>query len=112
MVAPSVSFSDSVRKALAEAKEELEALYGDRLRKLVVYGSQARGDARPDSDVDLMIILDGQVDPAKEADRTSELVMRIAGRHSVVLSPLHMSKDEFLEDRPLPSAARREGVAI
>lgn len=45
-------FSSPVREALADAKSALEEIYGDRLKRLIVYGSQARGEARPDSDVD------------------------------------------------------------
>jgi predicted nucleotidyltransferase len=47
-----------VRRALAEAKERLRATYGDRLRRVVLYGSYARGDATADSDVDLLVVLD------------------------------------------------------
>ncbi|MGI5820208.1 MAG: nucleotidyltransferase family protein [Armatimonadota bacterium] len=37
-------------EALRELKRELEALYGDRLRGLFLFGSHARGDAHPESD--------------------------------------------------------------
>lgn len=52
MSTTSPPFSKSVREALVEAKQKLEDLYGDRLKRVIVYGSQARGEARPDSDVD------------------------------------------------------------
>jgi len=109
---PEPPFSQPVRRALDDAKQALEEIYGDRLRHLIVYGSQARGEARPDSDVDLMIVLDGAVDPAVEAERTSALVVRLAGTHGVAISPLHLSDDAFRRDRPLPRAARREGISL
>ena len=40
---------------LKEIKVRLSAAYGERLRGVVLYGSQARGDARPDSDVDILV---------------------------------------------------------
>jgi len=83
-------FSSPVREALADAKSALEEIYSDRLKKLIVYGSHARGEARPDSDVDLMIVLRGKVYPDEEAQRTSRLVIRLAGEHGVALSPLHL----------------------
>ena len=67
-------FSTPVRRALADAESALKEIYGDRLKKLIVYGSQARGDARPDSDVDLMVVLSGKVHPDEEAQRTSRLL--------------------------------------
>lgn len=108
----SLPFSKSLQGALAEAKQALEEIYGDRLRELIVYGSQARGEANPDSDVDLMIVLEGEVDPAVEARRTSQLVIRIAAEHGIALSPLHLSEENFRRDRPLPRAARREGIKL
>lgn len=37
---------------------EIKKLYGVHLRKVILYGSYARGDFRPDSDVDILILLD------------------------------------------------------
>ncbi len=62
------SVSPSLQPALAEARQRLEALYGDRLRRVILYGSQARGEARPKghpsggSDVDLLVVLDGPIE--------------------------------------------------
>ncbi|WP_240333783.1 nucleotidyltransferase domain-containing protein [Salinibacter ruber] len=78
----------------------------------MVYGSQARGEARPDSDVDLMIVLGGKVYPDEEAQRTSQLVIRLASEYGVALSPLHLSEENFERDRPLPRAARRALMRI
>jgi predicted nucleotidyltransferase len=111
-MADSLPFSPPVQEALADAKSALEEIYGDRLKRLIVYGSQARGEARPDSDVDLMIVLGGKVRPDEEAQRTSRLVIRLASEYGVALSPLHLSEENFERDRPLPRAARREGVVL
>ncbi len=54
--------SPTLRKALTEAKAQLATIYGDRLRRVVLYGSRARGDARPDSDVDLLVVLEAPVE--------------------------------------------------
>jgi len=105
-------FSDAVREALGTAKARLREIYGDRLTRLIVYGSQARGEAHDDSDVDLMIVLGGEVDPDEEARRTSSLVMQVAGTYGVALSPIHLSEEHFRRDRPLPRAARREGISL
>jgi predicted nucleotidyltransferase len=56
----------SRRELLAEIKERLSAAYGDRLRGVVLYGSEARGDARPESDIDVLVLLDGPIDYGKE----------------------------------------------
>src|SRR5207247_1562686 len=43
---------------LRRLRSELERLYGDRLERVRLYGSRARGDARPDSDWDVAVILE------------------------------------------------------
>jgi uncharacterized protein len=44
---------------LSHLADHYRALLGERLIGLVLYGSRARGTARPDSDVDLMLIAQG-----------------------------------------------------
>ena len=44
-------------KVLADLRRGLSSLYGDRLVKLILFGSRARGDARPDSDYDIAVFL-------------------------------------------------------
>ncbi len=47
---------------LKQAKERLENVYGDRFHGLLLYGSEARGEAEPDSDIDLLVLLDGPIE--------------------------------------------------
>ena len=50
---------------IRQIKSVLQHALGDRLRGVVLYGSEARGDAGPDSDIDLLVLLDGPPqDPA------------------------------------------------
>ena len=48
---------------LADLRRQLQELYGGRLVKLLLYGSQARGDARPWSDLDLLVGFDQPLAP-------------------------------------------------
>ena len=45
---------------LAKFRDALTALYGDRIERVVLYGSRARGDAREDSDYDIALFLKGE----------------------------------------------------
>jgi len=57
---------------LKELRTRFERLYGERLLNMVLYGSQARGDADAGSDIDVMVVLDGTVDPCLEIARTED----------------------------------------
>ena len=46
---------------LGRIQERLEAAHRDRLRGVVLYGSEARGDAAPDSDIDVLVLLEGPI---------------------------------------------------
>ena len=47
---------------LRRVKSALEEAFPKRLRGVILYGSEARGEADPDSDIDLLVLLDGQTD--------------------------------------------------
>jgi predicted nucleotidyltransferase len=47
-----------VQLALDELVEGVVARVGDRVDSITLFGSHARGDARPDSDVDVFIVVD------------------------------------------------------
>lgn len=46
------------RAVAGELKERLLAAGGDHVRRIIVYGSRARGDAHPESDMDVAVIVD------------------------------------------------------
>ena len=64
-----VSMTTIVNPILQMFREALDAMYGDRIERVVLYGSQARGDARPDSDYDVAVFLKAFSDRWAELDR-------------------------------------------
>ncbi|MBV5347741.1 nucleotidyltransferase domain-containing protein, partial [bacterium] len=54
---------------LSKFRAALDALYGERIERVVLYGSRARGDARPDSDYDVAVFLEDLDNRWAEADR-------------------------------------------
>jgi len=54
---------------LRRVKSILQETYGERLRGVILYGSEARGTAEPDSDIDLLVLLEGPLDYWQESHR-------------------------------------------
>lgn len=52
----------NTEQLLKRIKALLEEAYGDRLEGVVLYGSEARGEADVDSDIDVLVILKGPVE--------------------------------------------------
>ena len=102
-----------VQSVLVELRRRLEPLYGDRLVQLVLYGSQARGDAEPGSDIDVLVVLRGLVNPGQEISKTGKITASLSLSCDVVISCVFLSDEEFArEQSPLLLNARREGVAV
>ena len=57
---------------LKQVKTRLKAKYGDRLCGIILYGSEARGDAEPDSDIDLLVLLKGPVNYGRLRPRNTK----------------------------------------
>jgi len=109
---PSVE-SDELRAILAELRHSLDALYRDRLAQMVLFGSQARGDAEPGSDIDVLVVLKGQVQPGEEIARTSEIVSDLSLRFNQVISCVFMDEQRYMHrNGPLLRNVRREGVPV
>lgn len=51
--------SHEIDSLLGDLVGRMRAAWGDRLRGVALFGSRARGDARPDSDVDLFVVVEG-----------------------------------------------------
>ena len=47
---------------LMRVKSSLRDAFGERLRRVILYGSEARGESEPDSDIDFLVLLKGPVD--------------------------------------------------
>ena len=98
---------------LTELRCRFERLYGERLVQMILFGSQARGDAEPGSDIDVLVVLRGQVSPCKEIARTIEDVADVSLHHNEVVSCVFVSEEQFeREHSPLLLNIRREGVPV
>jgi len=105
--------AERLDQILREFRGGLEQIYGSRLVRVVLFGSQARNEAEPDSDIDVMVVLRGPVNPHEEIRRLSALRADLCLKYDVVVSCVYVSEVEYRQDEtPLMLNVRREGVPV
>ena len=102
-----------IQQALAETHSRLCALYAQRLKEIILFGSYARGDYAPGSDIDLLVLLDRIGDPGIERDGYLPLVCELSLKYDTVLSLVPMDYETWMSRKtPLILNAKREGVKL
>jgi predicted nucleotidyltransferase len=103
----------SETEILRRVRVALDTAYGDRLDRVVLYGSRARRQARPDSDYDIAVFLHDMPDRARELTRVADIGVDIlydTGEFVRLLPYLAATYDD--PRMPLMHEIRREGVDL
>jgi len=105
--------TEQLKNILAELRQRFEELYGDRLAEMILFGSRARHDAEPGSDIDVLVVLKGRVDATEEIERTLDVVADMSLTNNTVVSCVFMDEERFTRRAgPLLRNVRREGIPI
>jgi len=99
---------DPVEKLLKKLAAEIEA-QGIRVDTIYVFGSQAGGAARPDSDIDVAVI---SPDFRRAGMPIWVQVMRACFRVDPRIEPVLYSPEEFRDEEPLAWEIKRTGRQI
>ena len=103
--------------AIGEYSDRLRAALGDRLVELRLFGSVARGDDRPDSDIDILVIIRGSAEERGRTEREAvDIAFDVNLQHDVYISPRVLTEDLLTDpvwgQTPFLKAVRREGVTL
>lgn len=97
---------------LVRFRRALDDMYGNRLERAVLYGSRARGDARPDSDYDVAVFLRDLADRFAEMDRLADLSTDIVGDTGEFVHAMAYPAGAYNERTPLMREIRFEGIDL
>ena len=111
-----INLKSNERAALEKLKTRLRERFGERLVKLVFYGSRARGEGDEESDLDVMAIVRDSDGKADDTDAARSLGYQIGDRHGVYIQ-LHVYTGAEWEERlgqqwPFHTTVEAEGVAL
>lgn len=93
-----------------------QSIIGDNLRKIIVYGSYARGDYKDHSDIDIMILADISEQDCKSVEnKIDEVASDLGLEHDIIVSVLINNETLFLKRSSISPFYRNilsEGVEI
>jgi len=101
---------------LHDVREEIRQLFGDKLRRLILYGSYARNEQNSESDIDIMIMVDESEDGLRKyryliADVMGELTIKY-GKLISLTEVTYNRYIDFLEVLPFYKNIDEEGIEI
>lgn len=97
---------------LSQFRAALDEIYGDRVERVVLYGSRARGEARPDSDYDVAVFLKTLTDRWEELDRLAVLRVRFLDETGAFFDARPYLAGAISERSPLMHEIREDGVDL
>lgn len=97
---------------LQRIRTALGAIYGDRIERLVLFGSRARGDASEASDYDVAVFLQDLTDRWSEFHRLADLRTEILAETGAFLEARPFQAGSYRDRTPLMHEIRRDGVDL
>lgn len=101
---------------LVELADSVHSLLGDRLDRVVLYGSYARGDNSRESDVDILVLTDLTPEENRKFRRDlNRIFSRIGLKHDILLSMFLIDRKSYenrMEVMPFYQNIERDGVVI
>ena len=105
-----------LRKMLLELEEKLQRVYGNKLKAVILYGSVARGTATEESDIDIMVLVDGTAQELRTfEDQLSDVSTDISIKYFRVFSIIDISYQEYMRwvnTSPFYRNVSKEGVIL
>jgi predicted nucleotidyltransferase len=105
-----------VLRALQRFRQWLEEHFGGRLREFVVFGSRARGDAKEDSDIDVLVVIDAFHPDERGAVFEAAYDAGVDDDDYVSVSPFVVSTEHAADmrrrERRIFAEIARDGVAL
>lgn len=102
-----------LEEILTRVKQKFQEVYQDNLMSLVLFGSQARGDAKPDSDIDVLVVLKEKNTQDDRHKKMIDFISDLCIEYGVLVSCVYVSESQFKQEKsPLLLNIHQEGILL
>jgi len=102
-----------IERILKEIKRYLKERYGEKIRKVILYGSYARGEATEDSDVDVMVVISDDLNTRDVERYIDPFVADILLEKKELVSVIVVKESVYEnEESDIIMNVHREGVVV
>jgi len=100
-----------IKRLIDQVKAHLYEGYGEGIRRVILYGSYARGEATEDSDIDVLVLVDQSLNPRDVEDSLGDLLYDIILDEGELVSVIAVSEERFRNyNSPFMLNVRKEGI--
>lgn len=107
---------ENIRVIVYQFSQDVKRILGDKLTKIIVYGSYARGDYRENSDVDIMILTKLSEEEIRAIKNDIyDLAFEVEMSTGIELSPIIKNEEQYeywVDILPFYRNVRDEGVVV
>ena len=100
-----------IKSLINQIKAHLIKMYGENIKKVILYGSYVRGEATGDSDIDILVLVDQSLNPFEVRESLSDLLFDILLEEGELISVIAVP-EQFFENynSPFMLSVKKEGV--
>ncbi len=102
-----------LEEILVQVKQQFREIYQQNLVDLILFGSQAIGEANLESDIDILVILKTAKPPQEKHKKTIDFISDMCIEYGALVSCVYISEKQFkYEKSPLLLNIHREGIIL
>ena len=100
-----------IKSLVDKIKAPLIKMYGERIKKVILYGSYVRGEATSDSDIDILVLIDQSLNPFEVRESISDLLFDILLEEGELISVIAVPEHLFENyNSPFMLNVKKEGL--
>ncbi len=104
---------EKIEQLVNQVKEYLIKRYGEKIRKVILYGSYVRGKATRESDIDILVLVDETLNPFEVRKSLSDFLFDIILEKGELISVIALP-EHFFENCKYPFMlnVKQEGIIV